>query len=44
MVKEKKIKVGVIGSSGFVGEELLLLISQHSQIDLCAISSRELAG
>ena len=44
MVKEKKIKVGVIGSSGFVGEELLLLINQHSQIDLCAISSRELAG
>ena len=44
MVKEKKIKVGVIGSSGFVGEELLLLMAQHSQIDLCAISSRALEG
>jgi len=44
MVKKKKIKVGVLGSSGFVGEELLILMSNHPQIDLCGISSRELAG
>ena len=35
-------KVGIIGGSGFAGEELIKLLSLHDSTSLIAISSREL--
>ncbi len=35
-------KVGIIGGSGFAGEELIKLLSQHDSSSIVAISSREL--
>ena len=35
-------KVGIIGGSGFAGEELIKLLSHHDSTSLIAISSREL--
>ena len=44
MKARSKIKVGVIGGSGMTGEELLKFISFHPEIDLIAVSSRQLNG
>ncbi|GAA4362580.1 N-acetyl-gamma-glutamyl-phosphate reductase [Kangiella marina] len=38
------IKAVLIGARGYVGAELMTLISRHSSIDLIAASSRELEG
>ena len=35
-------KVGIIGGSGFAGEELIKLLSLHDSTSIIAISSREL--
>ena len=35
-------KVGIIGGSGFAGEELIKLLSLHDSSSIVAISSREL--
>ena len=35
-------KVGIIGGSGFAGEELIKLLSLHDSSSIIAISSREL--
>ena len=42
MKGKRKIKVGIIGGSGYAGEELIKFASQHPFIDLLAESSREL--
>ena len=39
-----KTKVAVIGSSGYVGEELAGLLLRHPYADLAAITSRQFAG
>ena len=39
-----KKNIGVIGGSGYGGEELLSLISNHEYINLKAVSSREHKG
>ena len=45
LMKEKnKIKVGVIGASGFTGEALTDLLFNHSQVEIIALSSRQLEG
>ena len=40
----KNIKAGIIGGSGFAGEELVRMLSGHISVDLVAVSSRELEG
>jgi len=40
----KRIKVGIIGASGYAGEELVRLTLSHPKIELIKISSRELKG
>ena len=37
-------KVGIIGGSGFAGEELIRFLSSHDSTSLLAVSSRELKG
>jgi len=44
MKEKNKIKVGVIGSSGFTGEVLTNLLFNHSQVETMALSSRQLEG
>ena len=45
LMKEKnKIKVGVIGASGFTGEVLTSLLFNHPQVETVALSSRQLEG
>jgi len=39
-----KIKVGIIGGTGYTGVELLRLLVAHSQVELCLITSRTEAG
>ncbi len=37
-------KVGILGGSGFAGEELLRILSNHPRTEVIAVSSRELLG
>ena len=37
-------KVGILGGSGFTGEELLRILSNHPLTEVIAVSSRELLG
>ena len=37
-------KVGILGGSGFTGEELLRILSNHPRTEVIAVSSRELFG
>src|SRR5688572_26956025 len=39
-----KVKVGIIGASGYSGEELVRLLLAHPQAELSAITSRQYAG
>lgn len=39
-----KVRIGLIGARGYVGQELMKLLKQHSDIELVCVSSRELAG
>lgn len=38
------IKVGVIGASGYSGEELVRILLRHPQVDLTAVTSRQYGG
>jgi N-acetyl-gamma-glutamyl-phosphate reductase len=38
------IKVGIVGGTGYTGVELLRLLSQHPDVELAAITSRQEAG
>lgn len=40
----EKIKVGIVGGSGYVGGELLRLLLRHPHVEVAAITSRSLAG
>lgn len=40
----KKIKVGIVGGTGYTGVELLRLLSQHPNVQLHAITSRKEEG
>jgi len=40
----KKIKVGIVGGTGYTGVELLRLLSVHPNVELVAITSRGEAG
>lgn len=44
MTSIKKIKVGIVGGTGYTGVELLRLLSIHPQVDLHVITSRGEAG
>ncbi|MBU6438119.1 MAG: N-acetyl-gamma-glutamyl-phosphate reductase, partial [Betaproteobacteria bacterium] len=39
-----KVKVGIVGGTGYTGVELLRLLSQHPGVELAAITSRSEAG
>jgi len=43
-VVEGKIKVGVVGGTGYTGVELLRLLAVHPNVDLLAVTSRSEAG
>ena len=38
------MKTAIVGASGYSGEELIRLLSQHPVAELCAVTSRSLAG
>ena len=40
----KKIRIGIVGGTGYTGVELLRLLSQHPDADLRVITSRKEAG
>ena len=40
----QKIKVGIVGGTVYIGVELLRILSQHPDVELCAITSRSEAG
>ncbi|MCV6803469.1 N-acetyl-gamma-glutamyl-phosphate reductase, partial [Achromobacter ruhlandii] len=39
-----RIKVGIVGGTGYTGVELLRLLSQHPHVELTAITSRKEDG
>lgn len=39
-----KIKVGIVGASGYTGEELVRLLARHPRVQLAVASSRSQAG
>src|SRR4051812_45949954 len=39
-----KIKVAIVGASGYSGEELVRLLLHHNGVELCAVTSRQYAG
>lgn len=43
-MQNKKIKVGIVGGTGYTGVELLRLLALHPQVELTAITSRGDAG
>ena len=38
------MKTAIVGASGYSGEELIRVLSQHPEAELCAVTSRSLAG
>ena len=40
----KKVKVAIVGASGYAGEELVRLLLTHPHADLIAVTSRQYAG
>ena len=40
MPNSKKIKIGIIGATGYTGVELLRLLSAHPYAEVCAVTSR----
>jgi N-acetyl-gamma-glutamyl-phosphate reductase len=43
-VKNKSVKVGIVGASGYSGEELVRLLLNHPYAELTAVTSRQYAG
>src|SRR5262252_7876406 len=39
-----RIRVGIVGASGYSGEELVRLLLTHPHVDLTAVTSRQNAG
>lgn len=44
MENDQKIKIGIVGGTGYTGVELLRLLALHPQVELTAITSRGDAG
>ncbi len=44
MPNSKKIKIGIVGATGYTGVELLRLLSAHPYAEVCAVTSRSEAG
>ncbi len=44
LMSESKIKVAVVGASGYTGQELLRLLIMHPYVELVAVTSRAEAG
>ena len=42
--RNRLIKVGIVGGTGYTGVELLRLLAQHPEVELTAITSRKEAG
>ncbi|KAK3940561.1 protein arg-6, mitochondrial [Diplogelasinospora grovesii] len=42
--KSQPARVALIGARGYTGQELIRLLDSHPNMDLCHVSSRELAG
>lgn len=40
----KKLKVGIVGASGYAGIELVRILSRHPEVELACVTSRSLAG
>ena len=40
----EKIKIAIIGASGYTGQELLRLLIMHPDVEIVAITSRQEAG
>src|SRR5215212_8205496 len=40
----KQVKVGIVGASGYSGEELVRLLLSHPHAELAAVTSRQYAG
>ncbi len=43
-MKQERVKVAVVGASGYTGQELLRLLIMHPLVDLVAVTSRTEAG
>ncbi|MEM1158521.1 MAG: N-acetyl-gamma-glutamyl-phosphate reductase [Verrucomicrobiota bacterium] len=43
-VMSDTVKVGVVGASGYTGEELLRILSRHPAVEVTTMTSRQLAG
>src|ERR1041385_2728304 len=43
-MKAKSVKVGIVGASGYSGEELVRLLLSHPSAQLTAVTSRQYAG
>jgi N-acetyl-gamma-glutamyl-phosphate reductase len=41
---QTKVKVAIVGASGYSGEELVRLLLQHPHVELAAVTSRQSAG
>ena len=39
-----KVKIAVVGASGYSGMELLRLLSRHDGVEIVAVTSRSLSG
>lgn len=44
MAKKTSVKVGIVGASGYSGEELVRLLLSHPHAELTAVTSRQYAG
>ena len=43
-MSEQRVKVGVVGASGYSGEELLNILLRHPHVELTVVTSRQYAG
>jgi N-acetyl-gamma-glutamyl-phosphate reductase len=43
-MKSQKVRVAIVGASGYSGEELVRLLLGHPQVELTAVTSRQNAG
>ena len=43
-MNKRSVKVGIVGASGYSGEELVRLLLSHPHAELTAITSRQYAG
>lgn len=43
-MEDEKIRVAVVGASGYTGQELLRLLAMHPRVEVVAVTSRQEAG